>query len=126
MKKAGLILIILLPLTIIAVWWINRTIKITHTQDAVQVIAYAASEMFENNPATTQDEIDRMINHHHEASNINLRIDPTGKAVDPFGTAFRIHFRIEESLLVTTVTSAGPDHRFGTEDDIQFVNEEKI
>ena len=118
------VLAVLITLAAVGFWRSQaRSLRVFFAQDAVQVLAYAASDMFENNPATTQDEIDRMIKSQHEASNINLRIDSNGKAIDPFGTAFRVEHQIQPGKSITTVTSAGPDHNFGTEDDITFTHE---
>jgi hypothetical protein len=117
------VLAMLIALAAIGLWWFEtRSMPTFFTQDAVQVIAYAASDMFQRNPATTQDEIDLMIKFQHEASNINLKINPNGKAVDPFGTPFRVERHFQAGTALTTVTSAGPDRRFGTRDDIQFVH----
>jgi hypothetical protein len=124
MKRIVVGVIVLIALAATGLWWFQtRSMPIFFAQDAVQVLAYAASDMFQSNPSTTQDEIDRMIKSQHEASNINLRIDPNGKAVDPFGTAFLVEHQVQSGKSNTTVTSAGPDCEFGTEDDISFEHE---
>jgi hypothetical protein len=79
--------------------------------------------MFHSDPSTPQGDIEQMIKSQHDASNINLEIDPNGRAVDPFGTAFRVQHRAEAQKSITTVVSAGPDRRFGTRDDIIFKHE---
>ena len=120
------LLAVLLALAAVGLWWFQtRYMPVFFAEDAVEVIAYAASDMFHTNPATTQDEIQRMIKFQHDASNINLKIDPNGKAVDPFGTAFRVLHRVQSGVSITTVTSAGPDREFATEDDIQFTHKRK-
>lgn len=66
-----------------------------------------------------------MIKSLHEASVINLKIDSIGKAVDPYGTAFRLENRISANKSITSVVSAGPDREFGTRDDISGNHERK-
>ncbi len=107
-------------------WFEYRWLPTVFAKDAVQVIAYTASDMFQSNPATTHDDIQQMIKSQHEASNINLKTDPNGKAVDPFGSAFRVDHKIQSGMSVITVVSAGPDRQFGTEDDIQFIHKQTI
>jgi hypothetical protein len=117
------VLATLTALASVGLWWFKtKWLPVFSAEDAVQVIAYAVSDMFHENPATTQDEIDQMIKFQHDASNINLKIDPNGKVVDPFGTALRVEYQVQYGVSITTVTSAGPDREFGTKDDIQFVH----
>ena len=124
MKKIVIVAVVLIALAAAGLWWFQaRSMPVFFAEDAVQVLASAASAMFHSNPATTQDEIDQMIKSQHDASNINLKIDPNGKAVDPFGTAFRVEHQIQSGKLITTVTSAGLDREFGTGDDISFQHE---
>ena len=114
----------IIALAAVGLWWFEtRSWPVFLARDAVQVIAYAASDMFIGNPATTPEEIEATIKHLHDASVINLRINQSGKAVDPFGTPFRVQYERHPETSVTTVTSAGPDRRFGTTDDIRFVHE---
>jgi hypothetical protein len=118
------VLTVLIALATAGLWWFqSRFMPVVFAEDAVQVLGYAASDTFQSHPDTTQDEIDRMIKSQHETSNINLKIDPNGKAVDPFGTAFRVEHQIQPGKSITTVTSAGPDRDFGTGDDISFKHE---
>ena len=126
MKKIIIVAVLLIALAAGGLWWLQaRSMPVFFAEDAVQVLAYAASDMFQANPATTQAELDQMIKSQHEASNINLKINPNGKAVDPFGTAFRVEHQVRTGKSITTVTSAGPDREFGTKDDISFKHETK-
>ena len=121
------VLAVLLAFAGTGLWWFQaRYMPMVFAEDAVQVLTYAASDMFLRNPTATQDEIDDMINSQHEASNINLQIDANGKAVDPFGTPFRVEHLVLSSNSITTVTSAGPDREFGTADDITFKHERRM
>jgi hypothetical protein len=114
---------VLLASAAAGIWWFeSRWLPVFFTEDAVQVIAYAASDMLHENPATTDDAIAQMILAQHEASNINLGVDETGRAVDLFGTVFRVEYEVRPDAAVTTVTSAGPDREFGTKDDISFAH----
>ena len=114
---------VLAMLVAVGFWWLGDGLaRQFFAEDAVQVIAYEVSEMFESNPATTQQEIEARIRELHEASVINLEVDAAGRDVGPYGTAFRVEHRAEGGTAVTTVTSAGPDRAFGTEDDIRFTD----
>lgn len=118
---------VLIALGAFGFWWfMTRELPLHFAKDAVQVIAYEASDMFQRDPDTTENDIQQKIKSLHRASVINLKIDASGKAVDPFGTAFRVDCSIQSGMSVTTVTSAGPDRQFGTEDDIQFVHETEM
>jgi hypothetical protein len=117
--------VVLLVLAAGGVWfavdYFERSRLLFFTRDAVQVIALESSSvLFEDDPECPRDKVDELIKQLHEASVINLRIDATGKAVDPYGTAFRVEHEVEDGSATTTVTSAGPDRRFGTRDDIQY------
>ena len=79
--------------------------------------------MFQDDPATSQGEIEQMIKSRHDASVINLKVDSDGKSVDPFGTALRVQHQIVNGKAITCVMSAGPDREFGTGDDIGFKHE---
>jgi len=105
-----------------AAWYANRSLKVFYTQDAVSVLAYEAGELYRANPATPIEQIEAMMKQLHEASVIHLRIDATGRAVDPFGTPFRVTHIAQGESTATTVTSAGPDGRFGTSDDITYTS----
>ncbi len=119
-----LILLAVLILLVVIGWWrFHESILLFDAQDAVHVIACEADRLYANNPNVTQKDIDHMVWNLHKASVINLAIDSGGKAVDPFGTGFRIGHQDLPEKSRTTAMSAGPDRRFGTEDDIRFVYE---
>ena len=118
------VFVVLITLGAGGIWWFqSRFLPTAFTEDAVQVIGYEASRMFHRDPATSQADIDQMIRSQHDASNINLEIDSMGRAVDPFGKAFRVQHRVERQKSITTVVSAGPDRKFDTRDDIIFKHE---
>jgi len=98
-----------------------RTLNSFMAHDAVQVIAYEVSDLYTDNPNTSQEDIEELIKWLHDASVINLKVNNEGKAVDPFGIPFRVEYEKKPDRSITTVTSAGPDQAFGTEDDIIFV-----
>lgn len=126
MKKSSIGLLAIVSAVLLgglALWCGKRWLDVAFARDAVQVIAYEVSDLYGENPGATAEEIDGVIRYLHNASVINLRIDPSGKAVDPFGTPFRAQHDQRTEASVTTVTSAGPDRRFGTGDDIRFVHE---
>ena len=124
MKKKILISVVCVVATVlvfagVGLWWFQkRFTPVFFAQDAVEVIAFEASELFGKDPDTTDDEIEQKIKFLHEASVINLMIDSNGKAVDPFGTPFQVENRKSPGESITTVVSAGPDREFGTRDDI--------
>lgn len=124
MKKKILISVVCVVVAVIALgsvglWWFQkRFTPVFFTQDAVEVIAFEASDLFGKDSGTTDDEIERKIKSLHEASVINLQIDSNGKAVDPFGTPFQVENQKSAGKSTTTVVSAGPDREFGTRDDI--------
>jgi hypothetical protein len=112
---------VLIALAAAGIWWFeSRWLPVFFTEDAVQVIAYAASDMLREDPSASGEAIDQMILEQHKASNIHLKVDATGRAVDLFGTAFRVEHEVQPDGTVTTVTSGGPDRRLGTGDDIAF------
>lgn len=111
----------------IGLWWFQKkSLPVSFTQQAVGVIANEAGNLLEQNPGATDDEIARLIKSLHEASVINLEIDSNGKAVDPFGKAFRVTNQTSASKSIVTVVSAGPDREFGTRDDISGTHERKL
>lgn len=118
---------IVVALASVGLWWFQkRFTPAFSTQDAVEVIAFEASDLFGKNPATTNDEIEQKIKFLQEASVINLKIDSNGKPVDPYGTPFQVENRISSGNAITTVVSAGPDREFGTQDDISGTHERKL
>ena len=126
-RNVAIVLVVLAALAGAGIWWFETRVKrVFFARDAVQVIAYEASRMYGSGKNVARAELDAMIKRLHDASVINLAIDDKGRAVDPFGTAFRVEHEARAQTAVTTVTSAGPDRRFGTRDDIQFVHEAKV
>ena len=118
MKQLIIITGCLLAICVVAYLVLLRSVTVFFAEDAVLVIALEASKIFQENPDTTDEDMDTMIKYLHESSVINLKIDQLGNAVVPFGTAFRVEHRIESDVAITTVTSGGPDREFGTDDDI--------
>ncbi len=121
---AGAALAVLAGICAAGLWLGNRTTKVFFAEDAVQVIAYGVGAMYRQNPATTEEDIALKIKFLNDASVINLRLADNDEAVDPFGIPFDVKHETQGSVSVTTVTSAGPDRRLGTADDIVFVHKE--
>jgi hypothetical protein len=131
MKKtlvvAACVLGALIALAAAGLWYVGaRMMPRLFARDAVHFLSYEVSDMYRENPSVTRREIDEMILFHHRASNINLKIDATGRAVDPFGTPFRIDYRLRSGVATATVCSAGPDRTFDTRDDIRYVHAEDV
>ena len=114
------LLVVFTALVLGIAWWADRYQRTFFAEDAVRVIAYEVSRLYRENQKVSQAQIDDEIKFLHTASVINLRLDPAGKAVDPFGTPFKVQHELRDSESVTIVASAGPDCRFETKDDICF------
>jgi hypothetical protein len=100
--------------------WFVRASRIIFAQDAVHMIALQVNDLYRRNPAATPDDVEGVILHLHHASVINLKVNESGRPLDPFGTPFQVHTRQSGRGPATTVRSAGPDGRFGTSDDVQI------
>ena len=90
----------------------------TKTMDAVLMISMRVSELQQQDPAPTQAQIDDGIRELVTASVINAGLDAQKRPIDSYGTPFRIRHTVEGALHRVTATSAGPDRRFDTPDDI--------
>lgn len=86
--------------------------------DSVLVISMMVAELHQKGAAPTQAQIEDNIRVLVNASVINAGLDRLQRPVDVYGTPFRVRHTIEGALHRATATSAGPDRRFDTPDDI--------
>ena len=78
----------------------------------------SVSELYLKNSTPTPDEIDQTIRNLKIASITAVFLDANGKPVDKFGTPFRVRREGKGTPQTVTATSAGPDRRLDTPDDI--------
>jgi hypothetical protein len=123
---AGVVLFVCGALICCVVWISWLSMDRFFTEDAVQVIAYEAHRLYRSDAPPTERELQGRIKFLHEASVINLKLTDTGEVVDRFGTPFEVVHRKGREEATTTVTSAGPDTRFGTRDDISYTYTERV
>jgi hypothetical protein len=102
----------------VAIWMLHGWNREFQARDAVLVIPREVERLFEEDPAATPDDVDRAILRLARASVIHAAGGADGGPVDPWGTPFRIGREIAGAERITTAASAGPDRRFGTEDDL--------
>ena len=88
------------------------------TKDAVLCISMGVSNIYLENPAATSADVEARLRLLHDASITHVVLDPAGKPVDLYGTPFQVRREVKGNQQTVTATSAGPDRRFGTGDDI--------
>ena len=88
------------------------------TRDSVMVLAQSASSRFEKDPPPTLAELEAIALQYDRAGVTWAKPGPDGRPRDEFGTLFRFRHRPAPPAAVTRVTSAGPDRRFDTPDDL--------
>jgi hypothetical protein len=88
------------------------------TADAVRMISYSAASLYQVNPQATAADLEEEIRTLHTASITAVMLDAQRKPVDAYGTPFRVRHLASGKSHTAIATSAGPDRRFDTEDDI--------
>jgi hypothetical protein len=86
------------------------------TIDDVTVISGQVAQLYQAGKPPTQAETDALIVRLTKASVIGSKQDQ--RPTDAYGTPFRLRHTVEGALHRLTATSAGPDRRFDTPDDI--------
>ena len=94
--------------------------------DAVQCISMSINNLYLKNPTPTAEDIESEIRVLHDASITHVVLDPKGKPVDLYGTPFRVHRDVQGKTQKVVATSAGPDRRFDTPDDLSYTTTEEI
>jgi len=106
---------ILIPIVALLVLFLRRQAEKTFTYDAARAASGRISDLYKANPAPTQKEIDDVL-----GSVSRVMLDKDRKPVDLWGTPFRIRHEVKDRERTVLVSSAGPDRRFDTGDDITF------
>ena len=120
LPPAAILSAILLIGVLAAGLWVRGFQKRVFTEDAVMVIAGEIRVAASANPALSQREIEARIGALARASVIHVCFDEAGRPLDCYGNPFRITWEARGDSPAVTCTSAGPDGRLGTRDDIAF------
>lgn len=121
MKKTALITIaIVAPLAFVGRWYRHEA-RLADTKDMVKVAAVAVHAVYLKNPNPSQDELKRALFALKSESATNLQVGPDGRPADSYRTSLRIHHEVKGKQAITTVTSAGADRSFDTDDDVREV-----
>lgn len=72
------------------------------------------------NPLSSEDAIRLLTGNDPRSPTVYLDLDAQedGTLLDPWGTQYAVHHHPFDKMRLISVTSAGPDQTFGTEDDI--------
>jgi hypothetical protein len=97
-------------------WRVRRDLDRISTIDDVTVISGQLVPLYQGNTSPTEAEIDAEIAGLIKGSVIGSRRDQ--RPLDAYGTPFRLRHTVQGKLHRLTATSAGPDRRFDTPDDI--------
>jgi hypothetical protein len=111
---------ILIPIVALLVLFVRRQAEKAFAYDSVMVASGMISELYKSNPAPTQKEIDDVLVAIHDGSISHVMLDKDRKPMDLWGTPFRIRHEVKDRERTVLVSSAGPDRRFDTGDDITF------
>jgi len=109
---------LLLAALVLAVRVLTQDLKASRTRDDVLVISSQVARLFQENPVPSQAEIDAQLRTLIQAGTLRARLTPEGIPVDAYGTPFRVRHTVQGTLHRATATSAGPDRKFDTEDDL--------
>lgn len=115
-----------LPLVLVALagWGVaafRRATDRAFTHDAVLCASMRVSRLYLENPTPSEKDIEDCLVELKTASITHVRMDRNGKPVDLYGTPFRLRRELREGEQTVSATSAGPDRRFDTEDDVRAV-----
>ena len=103
--------------------WVRSFQKRVFTEDAVMVIAGEIRDAASEDPSLGQREIEARIAALARASVIHASFDEAGRPLDLYGKPFRIIWESRGDGPAVTCTSAGPDGKLGTRDDIAFATD---
>jgi len=104
-------------------WFIHREIERMHAYDLRDSLFCCVSKIRTlryTHPAPTTAEIGDAIKNLDKNSVTTLWHDTDGNIVDPWGTPFFFTFDATKPNSRITATSAGPDRKLGTPDDVSY------
>jgi hypothetical protein len=110
---------VLTTLLSLAVLHFRRETDKTFTYDAVLCISGWVSGLYLDNPEPSAKQVEDCIIALNTASITHVMLDGNGKPLDLYGTPFRIRREARGNRQTVIATSAGPDRRFDTEDDLR-------
>jgi hypothetical protein len=107
-------------LTVLAglAWIFFHNVEQTLAADDLNVISVSLMDLYKKNPVPPEAEVDAQIRLLILGGAIGGRVNLDGKPADRYGTPFRIRHTVDGTLHALTATSAGPDGRFDTDDDV--------
>lgn len=114
----GAVLLILGALAAVGFRAMQANTRKVETQNCVLAISGTAVQRFQPARPPSLADVDQVIRSLMHAGVIRSALDADGKPVDPYGTGYRVAVQTPGRRLIVTVTSAGPDGRFDTPDDV--------
>jgi len=124
MKKALVIIGLVAVIGGLGLWGLEAYFRSVSdhlfARDAAQVLCYHVHDMLEEGKAVDQAAVDNCLKMLYDASVINIKVTPDGTPTDYYGNRFHASWKTVGETIDVTITTAGPDGKEGTDDDIVF------